>query len=69
MTIFAIERNGSLVNHVVFKGNNQTSLYRERDVVPLTFTTLKSATEIAYVLGGTVIDYTDTTSTQLDKAA
>lgn len=69
MTIFAIERNGSLVNHVVFRGSSQTNLYREYDVLPVTFTTLKAATEIADVLFGTVVDYETYTSTQLSKAA
>jgi hypothetical protein len=54
MTMFAIERDGSLVNHVVFKGND---LYREREVVPLTFNTLKKATEVAEVLHATVVNY------------
>ena len=55
MTKFAIERNGSLVNHVVFKNNS--ILYRDTDVVPLVFDTHKAATEVADVINGTVIDY------------
>ncbi len=55
MTKFAIERNGSLVNHIVFKNNS--ILYRDTDVVPLTFDTMKAATEVADVLNGIVVDY------------
>ena len=69
MTIFAIERNGSLVNHVVFRGSAQTNLYREYDVAPLTFTTEKAANEVAKSLFATVVDYDIFTATQLDKAA
>ena len=57
MTLLAIERNGSLVNHIVFKGKETAYLYRERDIVPLTFTTMKAATEVANVLGATVVKY------------
>lgn len=68
MTIFAIEREGSLVNHVVFKGDSNTSLYRERNIEPLTFTTLKAATEIAGVLHATVVDYDQFIASQVRAA-
>jgi hypothetical protein len=67
MTNFALERNGSLVNQVVFKGKD--SLYREHDVVPLTFTTRKAANEIAEVLEANIVDYQLYLSPQLLKAA
>ena len=54
MTKYAIERNNKLVCHVVFRGDG---LYRERDVIPLTFTKEKSAIEVASVLQGQVVDY------------
>lgn len=69
MTNFALERNGSLVNHVVFKGNSDTLLYREHDVVPLTFDTIKAANEIAEILKANVVDYQLYISPQLLKAA
>lgn len=68
MTRFAIERNGSLVNQLVFRGSSDTSLYREYDIVPITFTTLKAATDIADILHGTVVDY-DTYNLTQAKAA
>lgn len=69
MTMFAIERNGSLVNQVVFKGSSLTSLYRDREVVPMLFTTTKAAQEIADALFAYVVDYDEYLSTQLYKAA
>lgn len=54
MTTYAIERNGNIVLHVVFKGSG---LYREKDVLPLTFSTEKGAKEIADAINGEVIDY------------
>ena len=67
MTNFALERNGSLVNQIVFKGTS--GLYREHDVMPLTFKTLKAAKEIADVLEANVVDYQLYLSPQLLKAA
>lgn len=67
MTVFALERNGSLVNQVVFKGKD--SLYREYDVVPMIFKTLKAANEVADVLEANVVDYQLYISPQLLKAA
>lgn len=67
MTNFALERNGSLVNQVVFKGKD--SLYRERDILPMTFKTLKAANEVADVLEANVVDYQLYISPQLLKAA
>lgn len=68
MTIFAIERNGSLVNQLVFRGSSNTNLYREHDIVPITFTTLKAATDIADILHGNVVDYDTYVSTQAKAA-
>lgn len=56
MSLFAIEREGSLVNQIVFKGSG---LYRETAVVPLTFSTLKAAEEVAEVLDATVVAYSN----------
>lgn len=67
MTAFALERNGSLVNQVVFKGKD--GLYREHEVVHMTFKTLKAAKEIADVLEANVVDYQLYLSPQLLKAA
>lgn len=67
MTNFALERNGSLVNHVVFKGKD--GLYRDYEVVHLTFSTLKAAKEIAEVLEANIVDYQLYLSPQLLKAA
>lgn len=55
MTKYAIERDGSLVNQVIFKDNN--TLYRDKYVVPLVFDTIKAALEVADALNGTVVDY------------
>ena len=68
MTLFAIERNGSLVNQLVFRGNPDTNLYRDPDIMIMTFTTLKAATEMADVLHGTVVDYEKYTATQAKAA-
>jgi len=54
MNTFAIERNGSLVNHIIFRGNG---LYRSHDILPLTFSTYKAALEIAEAIDGAVVDY------------
>jgi hypothetical protein len=67
MTNFALERNGSLVNQIVFRG--KSGLYREHDVVPMTFATIKAANEIAEVLEANVVDYQLYLSPQLLKAA
>ena len=67
MTNFALERNGSLVNQVVFKGKD--SLYRDYKVLPITFKTLKAANEVADVLEANVVDYQLYISPQLLKAA
>ena len=69
MTNFALERNGSLVTHVVFKGDANSSLYREYNIIPLTFTTLESAKEVADILFADIVDYTANSNIQLDKAA
>jgi len=57
MKMYAIERNGLVVNQVVFTGSAANNLYRPRDILPLSFSTHKSALEIAEVLGATVIEY------------
>lgn len=57
MTIFAIERNGSLVNQVVFTGSAANNLYRPHDVLPMTFSTHAAALEIAEVLDAEVVEY------------
>jgi hypothetical protein len=67
MTNFALERDGSLVNQVVFKGKD--SLYRDHDVIPMTFKTIKAANEVAEVLEANVVDYQLYISPQLLKAA
>jgi hypothetical protein len=67
MTNFALERNGSLVNQVVFKGKD--GLYRDHDVIPMTFKTIKAAKEVAEVLEANVVDYQLYISPQLLKAA
>jgi hypothetical protein len=54
MTKYAIERDSTIVNHIVFLGKG---LYRKIDVIPLVFDTTKKAQEIADVLKGTVVDY------------
>ena len=54
MTKYAIERDSTIVNHIVFVGKG---LYRKIDVIPLVFDTTKKAQEIADVLKGTVVDY------------
>lgn len=54
MTKYAIKRNDKLVYHVVFLGEG---LYRDKDIVPLTFETMKKAQEVATVMDGTVVDY------------
>jgi hypothetical protein len=67
MTNFALERNGSLVNQVVFIGKD--SLYRDYKVLPITFNTIKAANEVADVLEANVVDYQLYLSPQLLKAA
>jgi hypothetical protein len=69
MNLFAIERNGSLVNHIVFRGDAVSNLYREQDIIPLTFTNNSAAAEIADVLDGVVVDYEIYINTQTTKAA
>lgn len=54
MTKYAIERNNELVNQVVFVGEG---LYRARDIIPLTFDSIKKAQEIADIISGSVVDY------------
>jgi hypothetical protein len=62
---YAIERNNELVNQVVFIGKG---LYKTRDIIPLTFKTVKQAQEVSDVLNGNVVDY-DSYSVELRLAA
>lgn len=57
MKIFAIERNGVLVNQVVFTGNPANNLYRPRDILPMTFSTHAAALEIAEAIDAEVVEY------------
>lgn len=52
--MYALERNGGLVQHLQFKGDG---LYREYDIVVMTFKKLKEAEEIADAINATVVDY------------
>lgn len=54
--MYALERNGGLVQHVQFKGDG---LYRDYDIVVMTFTKLKEAEEIAESLNATVVPYSE----------
>jgi hypothetical protein len=54
MTKYAIERDNTIVNHIVILGKG---LYRKIDVIPLVFNTTNKAQEVADVLEGTVVDY------------
>jgi len=69
MTNFALERNGSLVNQIVFKGNPDTLLYRDYDIIPITFSTIEAAEEVAEILKANIVDYQLYISPQLLKAA
>ena len=55
MTMFAIERNGSLVNHLVFVGDSDKNLYRVYDIKPMIFTDLKAANEVAEAMCANVV--------------
>ena len=68
MTIFAIERDGSLVNQLVFNGNVNQNLYRTHDIRPMTFMTLKAANEVADAISAVVVDYDLYIAQQRDAA-
>lgn len=58
MSNFAILRNGSLVQHVVFIGDG---LYREHKIEVLTFETVKQAEELLSVWkDAEIVDYSQT---------
>lgn len=49
MPKFGIERNGIPVNQIVFIGNQHKILFRESDIIPLTFDNENKALEIASI--------------------
>jgi glycosylphosphatidylinositol transamidase (GPIT) subunit GPI8 len=49
MTKYTIERNGITVNHIVFIGDANKIICRERDILPLTFDNENKAIELASI--------------------
>lgn len=49
MSRYGIERNGIPVNQVIFIGNPHKILFREKDIIPLTFDNENKAIEIASI--------------------
>lgn len=48
MSKFAIERDGKLVNHIIFIGKEPNN-YKQKDIVPLIFDNEKQALELLSV--------------------
>lgn len=49
MPKFAVERNGSIVNQIVFIGDANKILFRDKDVIPLVFDNENKAIELASI--------------------
>ena len=51
--MYVIRRDGNIVKHVVFKGNDK-DLYKEKEVIPLILKTEKETIEVNNVLKGEI---------------
>jgi hypothetical protein len=70
MSKYAIEKDKTLVRHVVFIGDPLKNLYRNRDIVILLFDNKKQAEEISSIWNGSkVVLYEDFISEEEYKTA
>jgi len=49
--MYLIKRNGSIVKHVVMVGEVKYKMYKNPNVIDLSFDTFKSAQDVANILG------------------